>query len=56
MTSKSGTLLQYLSVNPYLIIDGLLGATSLHFSLTLVTRNTKYVIGAGVVTFDPWNC
>ena len=40
---------------PLSIIDGLLAATSLHYNLTLVTRNTKDVIATGVATLDPWD-
>jgi len=39
---------------PLSIIDGLLAATSLHYNLTLVTRNTKDVVATGVATLDPW--
>ena len=40
---------------PLSIIDGLLAATSLHYNLTLVTRNTKDVIATGVANLDPWD-
>jgi predicted nucleic acid-binding protein len=40
---------------PLSIIDGLLAATSLHYNLTLVTRNTKDVVATGVATLDPWD-
>ena len=36
------------------VIDGLLAATALHHNLTLVTRNTKDVVGTGVALFNPW--
>ena len=35
-------------------IDGLLAATAIHHNLTLVTRNTKDVVAAGVPVFNPW--
>ena len=37
------------------VIDGLLAATALDQSLTLVTRNTKDVGVTGVPLFDPWS-
>lgn len=40
--------------SPLPVIDGLLAATALHHNLTLVTRNTKDVIGTGVPIFNPW--
>ena len=36
------------------VIDGLLLATAQHHNLTLVTRNTKDVEGAGIPVFNPW--
>jgi toxin FitB len=36
------------------VIDGLLAATAIHHNLTLVTRNTKDVVAAGVPVFNPW--
>jgi len=36
------------------VIDGLIAATAIHHNLTLVTRNTKDVEGAGVGLFNPW--
>jgi len=36
------------------VIDGLLAATAIHHNLTLVTRNTKDVVPAGVPVFNPW--
>jgi predicted nucleic acid-binding protein len=36
------------------VIDGLLAATALHYNLTLVTRNSKDVVGTGVLVFNPW--
>ena len=40
---------------PLPVIDGLLAATALDQSLTLVTRNTKDVGVTGVPLFDPWS-
>ena len=40
---------------PLPVIDGLLAATALDQSLTLVTRNTKDVSVTGVPLFDPWS-
>jgi predicted nucleic acid-binding protein len=37
------------------VIDGLLAATSLHYNLTFVTRDTKGVTGTGVAVFNPWD-
>jgi toxin FitB len=42
------------SPNPVPVIDGLLAATALHHNLTLVTRNTKDVVGTRVAVFNPW--
>lgn len=39
---------------PLAVIDGLLAATAMHFNMTLVTRNTKDVVGTGVPVFNPW--
>ena len=39
---------------PVPVVDGLLAATALHHNLTLVTRNTSDVSGAGVPTLNPW--
>lgn len=39
---------------PLPVIDGLLAATALEHNLTLVTRDTKDVVGTGVSFFDPW--
>ena len=36
------------------VIDGLLVATALHYNLTLVTRNSKDVVGTEVSVFNPW--
>ena len=36
------------------VIDGLLAATALHYNLTLVTRNSKDVVGTEVSVFNPW--
>jgi predicted nucleic acid-binding protein len=36
------------------VIDGLLAATAIHHNLTLVTRNVKDFVPAGVPLFDPW--
>jgi len=36
------------------VIDGLLAATAIHHNLTLVTRNTRDVVAAGVPVFNPW--
>lgn len=36
------------------VIDGLLAATALHYNLTLVTRNSKGVVGTEVSVFNPW--
>ncbi|MGA9040621.1 MAG: type II toxin-antitoxin system VapC family toxin [Terriglobales bacterium] len=40
--------------SPLPVIDGLLAATAVHFDLTLVTRDTKHLIGTGVAFFNPW--
>ena len=37
------------------VIDGLLAATAMQHNLTLVTRNTKDVVGTGVPIFNPWS-
>jgi toxin FitB len=39
---------------PIAVIDGLLAATALHHTLTLVTRNTADLAATGVPLFDPW--
>jgi predicted nucleic acid-binding protein len=39
---------------PVPVIDGLLAATAIQHSLTLVTRNSSDVSGAGVPTLNPW--
>jgi toxin FitB len=36
------------------VIDGLLAATALHYNLTLVTRNSKDVVGTEALVFNPW--
>ena len=36
------------------VIDGLIAATAIHHNLTLITRNTRDVEGAGVNLFNPW--
>ena len=36
------------------VIDGLLAATAIQHSLTLVTRNTSDVAATGVTLFNPW--
>jgi len=36
------------------VIDGLLAATALHYSLTFVTRNTRDVLATGAALFNPW--
>jgi len=36
------------------VIRGLLAATAIHHNLTLVTRNTRDVVAAGVPVFNPW--
>lgn len=43
-----------LSSKPIPVIDGLLAATALHHSLTLVTRNTRDVQRTGVPVLNPW--
>ena len=40
---------------PLPVVDGLLAATALDQSLTLVTRNTKDVGVTGVPLFNPWS-
>ena len=40
---------------PLSVIDGLLAATALQHNLTLVTRNTADVAGAGVPVLNPWS-
>jgi toxin FitB len=39
---------------PLPVIDGLLAATALHHNLTLVSRNTRDLAGAGALLFNPW--
>jgi tRNA(fMet)-specific endonuclease VapC len=39
---------------PLANIDGLLAATAVEHSLTVVTRNVKDFSGLGVTTFNPW--
>jgi len=39
---------------PLAIIDGLLAATALEHSLTVVTRNRADFMSAGVAILDPW--
>ncbi len=36
-------------------IDGLLGATSIAYNLTVVTRNEKDIAPTGARIFNPWN-
>jgi predicted nucleic acid-binding protein len=36
------------------VIDGLLAATAIQHSLTLVTRDTRDVAATGVSLFNPW--
>ena len=40
--------------SPLPVIDGLLAATALERSLTLVTRDTSHLESTGVSYFDPW--
>jgi predicted nucleic acid-binding protein len=37
------------------VADGLIVATALHHSLTMVTRNVKDVAGLGVTVLNPWD-
>lgn len=37
------------------VVDGLLAATALQHSLTLVTRNTRNFAGTNVPAFSPWD-
>jgi predicted nucleic acid-binding protein len=39
---------------PVDVVDGLLAATALQHKLTMVTRNAKHFLGAGVVVLNPW--
>ncbi len=36
------------------VVDGIIAATALHHSLTLVTRNVKDFAGLGVALVNPW--
>jgi toxin FitB len=36
------------------VIDGLLAATAVYHNLTLVTRDTRHLEGAGISFFNPW--
>ena len=36
------------------VIDGLIGATALHYNLTVITRNTKDVKITGAPVYNPW--
>ena len=40
---------------PFAVVDGLIAATALEHSLTLVTRNVKDFAGLGVVLLNPWD-
>jgi predicted nucleic acid-binding protein len=40
---------------PLRTADGLIGATALEHSLTVVTRNAKDFVGLGVKIFNPWD-
>jgi toxin FitB len=42
------------AVRPLPVIDGLLAATALEHDLTLVTRDTRTLVGFGVRVLDPW--
>lgn len=37
------------------VVDGVIAATAMEHSLTLVTRNTKDYAGLGVSLFSPWD-
>jgi toxin FitB len=40
--------------DPYLVRDGLIAATALHYGMTVATRNTVHFQSTGVPLFNPW--